>query len=129
MKKKILFIDDGDQNFSRLLKLLEADGYEVAINNKVQDCLTVVNEIKPGIILLDVQNGEMDSFEICRRLKNNDNTKSISVIVFTSFAIPEDKKNAMESRADGFIEKPINPETFISQMESIVRSFNEMEDD
>jgi two-component system cell cycle response regulator DivK len=125
MKKKILLIDDSDKNFNMLSKLLKADGYEIAAASSGQEGLSRINDFKPDIVLLDLMDPKMNSFEICRELKMNENTEGISIIVFTSFATPEDKKNAMDSKADGFIEKPINPETFVSQMQSIVKSIYE----
>lgn len=81
------------------------------------------NNTGPDVILLDIQMPEMNGFEVCTKLKQEKRMKEIPIILFTSYAMPGHKKKAIESGADGYIEKPVNPDVFVSQVESIIKSF------
>ncbi|WAC02314.1 response regulator [Lacinutrix neustonica] len=61
----------------------------------------------------------MDGYEICIKLRHNGLPKNTTIIAVTSYAMGGDKEKAIEAGADGYIEKPINPDTFVKQMEHI----------
>ena len=64
----------------------------------------------------------MDGYEICNKLRHNVLPKNTTIIAVTSYAMGGDKEKAIEAGADGYLEKPINPDTFVKQMESIINS-------
>jgi len=68
---------------------------------------------------MDIQLPDMDGYQICSALRNNGLPKSTVIIAVTSYAMSGDREKALKSGANGYIEKPINPETFIQQMEDI----------
>ena len=74
----------------------------------------------PEIILIDIQLPDMDGYEICNKLSHNGLSKSTTIIAVTSYAMGGDKEKALEAGADGYLEKPIDPETFVNQMRSII---------
>ena len=120
MKSTVLIIDDNDQNMYMLSYLLQKSNYNVteAFNGKDGLDLAYVNH--PEIILIDIQLPDMDGYEICNKLSHNGLPKSTVIIAVTSYAMGGDKEKAIESGADGYLEKPINPDTFVNQMRSII---------
>ena len=82
----------------------------------------MAHDNNPEIILIDIQLPDMDGYEICNKLRHNGLPKNTTIIAVTSYAMGGDKEKALEAGADGYLEKPINPETFVIQMESIINS-------
>lgn len=120
MKPKVLVIEDNKQNMYMITYLLESYGYEVIQSFSGKDGISNAKEKKPDVILLDIQLPEMDGYTIAHELKKNEELKSTPIIAVTSYAMPGDKEKAMEAGAIGYIEKPINPDTFVSQMEAFL---------
>ncbi len=120
MKTKILIIEDNEQNMYMLSFLLESNNYEVikAFNGPLG--INAATETKPDIILLDIQLPEMDGYTVARKIREYQDLKKVPIIAVTSYAMPGDKEKVMEAGATGYIEKPIDPDTFISQMLSFI---------
>lgn len=118
---KVLIIEDNVQNMYMLAYLLSQNDYEVIQSFSGVDGIKKAEEFLPEIILLDIQLPDMDGYAICRKLKNNGLPKNTIIIAVTSHAMGGDREKALEAGADGYIEKPIDPDTFISQMKSISR--------
>ncbi|WP_044397447.1 response regulator [Lacinutrix sp. Hel_I_90] len=122
MKPSILIIEDNEQNMYMLSYLLESSNYKVIKAYNGVDGLRLAHENHPEIILIDIQLPDMDGYEICNKLRHNGLPKNTTIIAVTSYAMGGDKEKAMEAGADGYLEKPINPDTFVKQMESIYRA-------
>ena len=122
MKLKALIIEDNDQNMYMLTFLLVNNGYEVIQAFNGLDGLKAAREKKPDIILLDIQLPEMSGYDVARELKNNLSISHVPIIAVTSHAMVGDREKAMESGATGYIEKPIDPDNFIQQLESYFTS-------
>lgn len=120
MKTKVLIIEDNEQNMYMLSYLLESENYEVIKASSGPEGITAAKNTKPDIILLDIQLPEMDGYKVAAMIKDDKNTNNIPIIAVTSYAMPGDREKAIESGATGYIEKPINPDTFISQMKSFL---------
>ncbi len=120
METRILIIEDNEQNMYMLSFLLESENYKVFQAFNGIDGINSAIQIIPDIILLDIQLPEMDGYTVAKRIREVENLKNIPIIVVTSYAMPGDQEKAMESGATGYIEKPINPDTFIPQMKSFL---------
>lgn len=118
MRLKALIIEDNEQNMYMLSFLLENNSYEVFQAYNGKDGIRVANEVKPDVILLDIQIPEMDGYQVAQALRKNQAFNHIPVIAVTSHAMVGDREKAMESGATGYIEKPIDPDNFIQRMES-----------
>lgn len=119
MKPTILIIEDNEQNMYMLSYLLEKSDYMVLKAFNGVDGLNLAHEWHPAIILIDIQLPDMDGYEICSKLRYNGLPKNTTIIAVTSYAMGGDKEKAIEAGADGYLEKPINPDTFVNQMRSI----------
>ncbi len=122
MKPTILIIEDNEQNMYMLSFLLTQNNYKILKAYNGKDGLRLAHENNPEIILIDIQLPDMDGYEICNKLRHNGLSKNTTLIAVTSYAMGGDKEKAIEAGADGYLEKPINPETFVNQMESIVNA-------
>ena len=122
MKQTILIIEDNEQNMYMLSYLLSQNNYDVIEAYNGKDGLKLAHDKHPEIILIDIQLPDMDGYEICNKLSHNGLPKNTVIIAVTSYAMGGDKEKAIEAGADGYLEKPINPETFVDQMRDIVNA-------
>ncbi|MBI2417765.1 MAG: response regulator [Ignavibacteriales bacterium] len=120
MNSKILIIEDNEQNMYMLTYLLENNNYTVLKAYNGPDGISISREVVPAAILLDIQLHEMDGYTVARHLRENKSLDATPIIAVTSYAMVGDKEKVMEAGADGYIEKPIDPDTFIEQMETII---------
>jgi two-component system, cell cycle response regulator DivK len=117
MKKRILVIEDNEQNLYLVTYLLERRGYEVmSAKDGVAGIQKATREI-PDLILLDIQLPMMDGYAVASRLKEIPELVDIPIVAVTSYAMAGDREKAMASGCNGYIVKPINPDTFITEME------------
>ncbi|HOJ17780.1 MAG: response regulator [Ignavibacteriales bacterium] len=122
MKKRVLIIEDNEQNIYMLTYLLESQDFQVIQARSGVEGIEMAIESKPDFILLDIQLPEMDGYTVAAKIRECEILKQIPIIVVTSYAMTGDKEKALASGADGYIEKPIDPETFIDQMNSFLPS-------
>ena len=122
MNPTVLIIEDNEQNMYMLSYLLGQNNYNVIKAYNGKDGLNMAHENHPEIILIDIQLPDMDGYEICNKLSYNGLPKTTVIIAVTSYAMGGDKEKAIEAGADGYLEKPINPDTFVKQMKSIVNA-------
>lgn len=120
MKKSVLIIEDNEQNMYMLTYLLQSENYEILQAFNGVDGIMMANEKNPDIILLDIQLPEMDGYTVAQKIRESVKLKSTPIIVVTSYAMVGDKEKALSSGATGYIEKPIDPDTFIEQMNSFL---------
>ena len=104
----ILVVDDQEFNLRLLEALLTPLGHTVRFANDGMDCLEEVQKEKPDLILLDIMMPRMDGFETAAKLKNNDKTKNIPVVMVTSLTEVDERVKALECGADDFLSKPVN---------------------
>jgi len=117
MKSKILVIEDNEQNLYLVKFILEKHGYGVFYAVDGPGGIELAARIRPDLILLDIQLPGMDGYAVARQLRSNSMLADIPIVAVTSYAMPGDREKVMEAGCNGYIEKPINPETFMSQVE------------
>lgn len=114
MGDEILYIEDNEQNLYLVTYILESHGYEVVQARNGQEGIEMAAERRPAVILLDIQLPWMDGYEVLRRLRERPETREIPVVALTSHAMVGDRERTLEAGCDEYIEKPINPDTFMS---------------
>lgn len=117
MKKKILLIEDNEQNRYLATFLLEKHGYEVIPAADGPQGIALAGRIQPQMILLDIQLPTMDGYAVARRLRMNPSLKNVPIVAVTSYAMPGDREKTIDAGCDGYIEKPINPDTFAAEID------------
>ena len=117
MKKKILVIEDNQQYLYLMRYLLEDCGYEVFEAMDGKEGIEKAASINPDLILLDIQLPTMDGYAVARSLRQNNQLAKTPIVAVTSYAMPGDREKALEAGCSGYIEKPIDPDTFPAQVE------------
>jgi two-component system, sensor histidine kinase and response regulator len=115
-KPLILIVDDIPKNLQVLSNILNSDGYQISFASNGEQALSVVDSTLPDLILLDIMMPEMDGFEVCKRLKNNQNTKNIPIIFLTGKAETEDIVKGLKLGAVDYITKPFNSIELLSRV-------------
>jgi len=124
MKRTILLIEDNEQNRYLETFLLEARGYYVEAASDGPLGIKMATERRYDLILLDIQLPSMDGYAVASALRKNPATKDIPIVAVTSYAMAGDREKVLASGCDGYLEKPINPDTFVSEIEKFI-SFSE----
>lgn len=116
MKDGILVIEDNEQNMYLMRFLLEKNGFRVVEARSAREGID--KALSPGLlaILLDIQLPDMDGYGVARELRGHEELKSVPIIAVTSYAMTGDREKALEAGCSGYIEKPIDPETFVDDM-------------
>lgn len=105
-KKKILIVEDEESLLKLESILLTSKGYEVRGVANGQAALDVLAEEKPDLVLLDIMLPELDGFEVCRRIKGDESTRHIPVVMLTAKKSREDMAKGEKVGADWYITKP-----------------------
>lgn len=116
----ILVVDDTDVDRHLAEKVLTAAGFTVTTAINGEEGLNAVRQQKPDLILLDCQMPVMDGQEMCRRLKENPQTKHIPVIFLTSLDTPKNIIDSFTNEAENFLHKPLKTKVLLSEIKLIL---------
>jgi two-component system, cell cycle response regulator DivK len=117
MKATILLIEDNAENRYLLTFLLQQHGYDIVAAESGPQGLDLAAKIVPDLILLDVQLPGMDGHAVARAIKSDPLLKHVPVVAVTSYAMAGDREKCLLAGAEGYIEKPINPDSFVAEIE------------
>jgi two-component system, cell cycle response regulator len=121
MTARILVVDDMPANTRLLEAKLSAEYYQVATAPDGHEALKLARSWQPDLILLDIMMPGMDGYETCRRLKDDATTLHIPVVMVTALGEPSERVHGLESGADDFLTKPVEFETLLARVRSLVR--------
>jgi two-component system cell cycle response regulator DivK len=107
----ILIVDDNVANLKLARVLLAGEGYEIRTANDAEEAILLLQAFSPRMILMDIQLPGMDGLELTRRLKSDPERRNILVIALTAYAMKGDEEKARAAGCDGYITKPIDPDT------------------
>lgn len=114
MTKRILIVEDHEDNRRILRDLLTSAGYELIEAVDGAAGVEAANEHRPDLILMDIQLPLIDGYEATRRIKANLETKTIPIIAVTSFALSGDDAMAYEAGCAAYVTKPFSPRHLLS---------------
>ena len=117
MKASILVIEDNEKNLYLVTFILEKYGYQVIQARDGGAGIALARQMKPDLILLDIQLPVMDGYAVARELRRNGELRVIPIVAVTSYAMLGDRERILAEGCVGYIEKPINPATFIAEIE------------
>jgi CheY-like chemotaxis protein len=118
--KKVLVIEDNATNMYMMWFMLTENGYQVVKAEDGNKGIKRAVAEKPDLILMDMQLPVIDGYEATRQIKAIDELSVTPIIALTSYAMVGDKEKALEAGCDGYIEKPINPETLMKEIEKFL---------
>lgn len=116
MSARLLIIEDNAQNMYMMRFLLEKNGFTVIEAQNGREGIEKALSHKPNAVLLDIQLPEMDGYAVAKELKSHPQIEHIPIIAVTSYAMVGDRERIIAAGATGYIEKPINPDTFVSEL-------------
>ena len=115
---RVLAVDDNEIHCYALRKVLENSGFDVSVAHNGSDALTIAQDQKPDVVLLDINLPDLTGFEVCTRLKQDDSTKGIAVVFHSATETTGPAKSYARSvGAVGFLTYPIDP----NQLATVVR--------
>jgi len=116
--KKLLYVEDNEDNIYMLSNRLHREGYEVVIARTGSEGIQLAHSEQPDLIIMDLVLPEMDGFEATRELRLSNDTGNIPIIALSASVLPEDQHRAIDAGCDDFEVKPVN---FASLLEKIDR--------
>ena len=122
MKRRILLIEDNEQNRYMITFLLEKHGYEVIEAADGPVGIDLARQIDPSLILLDIQLPGMDGYAVARELNGDPATAHIPIVAVSSYAMLGDYERGLGAGCSGYIDKPIDPETFVTEIAKYLAS-------
>lgn len=122
MKHTVLLIEDNEQNRYLTTFLLEHRGHRVVPAEDGRRGIELARSLDPDVILLDIQLPTMDGYAVARALREIDAIRHTPIIAVTSYAMVGDREKAIDAGCTGYIEKPIDPDTFAFEIERYASS-------
>jgi two-component system, OmpR family, alkaline phosphatase synthesis response regulator PhoP len=117
----ILIVDDNPQNVELLQAFLESLPVKMVTASDGVEALEQVQKHNPDLILLDIMMPRMSGFQVCKKLKDNPQTKDIQVLMVTALNELGDIEQATECGTDDFVSKPVNKFELLTRVRSLLR--------
>lgn len=127
----ILIVDDEPQNLKVVGAILQDNGYNFSFANNGEEALKRIESRIPSLVLLDIMMPGMNGFEVCKRIKTNEKTMHVPVLMLSGLKEEEDIAQALEIGADDFLTKPIRPIEMQARVKSLLRTrelFNKLQE-
>ncbi|MFZ5584447.1 MAG: response regulator [Thermodesulfobacteriota bacterium] len=121
IKGHVLIVDDEPTNLTLLEELFHQQGARTSSAGNGLDALRLAHENRPDLILLDVMMPGMDGYEVCRRLKADESTRRIPVVMVTGLGALDDKLKGLDAGADDFLSKPVNAAELLVRSRNLLR--------
>ncbi len=118
--KKVLVVEDTEFNRELMVQLLE-DDYEVFTANDGAAGIAAAEELRPDVILMDLSLPVIDGWEATRRIKANDELKTIPVIAVTAHAMQGDAEKARAAGCDDYLTKPIDEDVVLAKLRDVLK--------
>lgn len=114
---EILVVDDNAINLKLVEAILRAHQHRVRLAANGFEAEEAIHRQLPDLVLLDLQMPGMDGYSLVRRLRANESTRDLPVVMLTAFAMKEDMEKSFAAGCTGFISKPIDPERFVDSVQ------------
>ena len=116
MSRRILVVEDQEDNRQILRDLLGNNGYELIEAWDGEAALTTLASQRPDLILMDIQLPGIDGYEVTRRIKADPGLRAIPIIAVTSYALSGDAEKAFEAGCDAYVTKPYSPRQLLAKV-------------
>ena len=118
--KKVLIIEDNENNLYMMRFILQKLGHAILEARDGAAGVELAVRERPDLILMDIQLPVLDGYAATRKIREDDRLKSVPIIAVTSYAMVGDREKALKAGCTAYIEKPIQPESFIKELEKYV---------
>lgn len=119
--KRVLVVEDNEYNLYLTRFLLERNGYQVIEAREGIRGVELAVKEKPDLILMDIQLPDMTGLEAVGLIRASEGDHEIPIVALTSYAMPGDREKALAVGCTGYIEKPIDPDTFMTEIEKFLK--------
>jgi CheY-like chemotaxis protein len=116
--KRILVVEDNPANIYLIDFILSRSGYAVRRAGTGEEGVALAAAEPPDLVLMDIQLPGIDGLETTRRIRRAEKGRPVPIVALTSFAMAGDREQALAAGCTGYIEKPIDPDTFVQEIES-----------
>ena len=120
MAARILVIEDNAANLELVRYLLASSGYSVLMALDGAQGVAVAREEHPDLIVCDLQMPKLDGYQVLAQLRGNPDTAASVIVAVTAFSMPRDRDKVLTAGFDGYLSKPIEPETFVADIEAFL---------
>jgi CheY-like chemotaxis protein len=114
---RVLVVEDQDENLDLMVYLLTAFGHEPLVARDGEEGLAVAAAARPDLVVMDLQMPVMDGYEAAARLKADPALARIPLVAVTAYAMVGDQERILQRGFDGYLTKPIDPESFVTELE------------
>jgi len=116
MTKRILIVEDQEDNRAIMRDVLSTAGYHLIEAPNGEDGVRLAQSERPDLILMDIQLPLVDGYEATRQIKRVDHLKSVPIIAVTSYALSGDEAKARAAGCDGYVAKPFSPRELLAKV-------------
>ncbi|HUU74373.1 MAG TPA: response regulator [Burkholderiales bacterium] len=116
MSKRILVVEDQEDNRKIMRDLLTASGFVLIEAETGEEGVAAASREKPDLILMDIQLPGLDGYEATRQIRANADLKKTPIIAVTSYALSGDDKKAFAAGCDGYVTKPFSPRQLLAKI-------------
>ncbi|GAB4164408.1 MAG: response regulator transcription factor [Terrimicrobiaceae bacterium] len=121
MSDTVLVVEDETDVVDLLRYNLSRAGFEVLIANNGIDGLRAVEEQRPDAVVLDLMLPGMDGYEVCRKIRQNQETLGVGIVMLTAKGEPEERVKGLEIGADDYVTKPFSPRELVLRVQAVLR--------
>jgi two-component system cell cycle response regulator DivK len=122
MTKRILVVDDHEDNRQILRVLLASAGYVMIEAQNGEAALAAALSERPDLILMDIQLPDLDGYEVTRRIKSNPRSHDVPIIAVTSYALSDDERKALAAGCIAYVAKPYSPMQLLAKIKKYLAS-------
>ena len=117
---QILLVEDNEMNRDMLSRRLNRKGFEVLMAVDGDECMQVLSEKKPDLVLMDINLPGRDGYELTREIKANSSTRSIPVIALTAHAMSGDREKSIAAGCDDYDTKPVDLKRLLGKIQNLM---------
>ena len=122
---KILYVEDNEDNVYMLSRRLKRKGFEIVVAVDGEQGVEMASSEKPDLILMDLSLPKMDGWTATKRIKSNNDLKSIPIIALSAHAMEEHKQRAIDSGCNDYDTKPVDIERLLSKISAQLGAKND----
>jgi two-component system cell cycle response regulator DivK len=120
MAARILVIEDNAANLELVRYMLATSGYTVLMARDGAQGVAVARRERPDLIICDLQMPVLDGYEVLAQLRQRPREYEPVIVAVTAFSMPRDRDNVLTAGFNGYLSKPIEPETFVADIEAFL---------
>ncbi len=120
----VLIVEDEFDSLQTLSKILRYHDIQIYVTTNGRECLSMLNELQPNAVVMDLAMPEMDGWETLSHIRSNAVTAQIPVVAVTAYYSIEMAQDALNAGFDAYFAKPVSPVTFVRDLAEIIQSKN-----